>query len=105
MKSYLISLLIGLIAAVIDIVPMIIRRMDRLFIISAFFVWIVLGVFIPKINFVSISFLNGIIVSVLFVLPMAFLIYKLDQKGLPIVIVTTIVLGCGVGFFSKMFIG
>lgn len=105
MKSYLISLLIGLTAAVIDIVPMIIRRMDNFFIISAFFVWIVLGIFIPKINFVSISFLNGIIVSVLFVLPMAFLIYKLDPKGLPIVIVTTIILGCGVGFFSKMFIG
>jgi hypothetical protein len=104
MKSYLISLLIGLIAAVIDTVPMIIRKMDKLFIISAFFTWIVLGVFIPKINFVSISFLNGVIVSVLFVLPMAFLIYKLDPKGLPIVIVTTIILGCGVGFFSKMFI-
>jgi hypothetical protein len=54
---------------------------------------------------VSISFLNGIIAAVLFVLPMAFLIYKLDPKGLPIVIVTTIVLGCGVGFFSKLFMG
>jgi hypothetical protein len=105
MKIYLISLLIGLIAAVIDVAPMIIRKMDKLFIISAFFVWIVLGIFIPRINFVSISFLNGIIVSVLFVLPMTFLIYKLDPNGLPVVIVTTIILGCGVGFFSRMIIG
>jgi hypothetical protein len=105
MKNYLISLLIGLAAAIIDTAPMIIRKMDKLFIVSAFFVWIVLGVFIPKINFVSIPFLNGIIVSVLFVLPMAFLIYKLDPKGLPVVIVTTIILGCAVGFLSKKFIG
>jgi hypothetical protein len=104
MKNYLVSLVIGLIAATIDITPMIIRRMDRLFIISAFFVWIVLGLFIPKINFSSISFLNGIIVSILFVLPIAFLIYKLDPSGLPIVIVSTIILGCAVGFFSKLFI-
>ena len=104
MKNYLISLLIGLIAAVIDTVPMILRKMDRLFIVSAFFVWIVLGLFIPKISFVSISFLNGIIVAILFVLPMVFLIYKLDPNGLPIIIVTTIILGCGVGFFSNLFI-
>ena len=104
MKSYLISLLIGLMADVVDTVPMILRKMDKYFIISAFFVWVVLGIFIPRIHFVSISFLNGIIVAVLFVLPMEFLIYKLDPKGLPIVIVTTIVLGGVVGFFSKMFI-
>ena len=104
MKNYLISLLIGLIAAVIDTAPMILRKMDRLFIVSAFFVWIVLGLFIPKISFVSISFLNGIIVAILFVLPMVILIYKLDPKGLPIIIVTTIILGCGVGFFSNLFI-
>jgi hypothetical protein len=36
---------------------------------------------------------------------MAFLIYKLDPKGLPMVIITTIILGCGIGFFSKIFIG
>jgi len=105
MSNYVISLLIGFIAAVIDIVPMIVRKMDKIFIISAFSVWVVLGLFIPKINFVAISFLNGIIVAVLFVLPMSFLIYKLDPKGLPAVIITTIVLGCGVGFFSGMFVG
>jgi hypothetical protein len=103
MKNCLISLLIGLIAAVIDTVPMILRKMDKFFVLSAFFTWIILGIFIPKINFVSISFLSGIIAAVLFVLPMTFLIYKLDQKGLPIVVVTTIILGGGVGFSSKLF--
>jgi hypothetical protein len=104
MKSYLISLLIGLVAAVIDTVPMIIRKMDKYFIVSAFLVWVVLGLFIPKLNFVPIAFLNGIIAAILFVLPMAFLIYKLDPAGLPMVIGITVVLGCAVGFFSNLFI-
>jgi hypothetical protein len=103
MKNYIISLLIGVVAAIIDTAPMIIRKMDKFFIISAFLVWIILGLFIPKINFVPISFLNGIIVSILFVLPMAFLIYRLDPKGLPVIIIITIILGCGIGFFSKLF--
>jgi hypothetical protein len=104
MKNYLISLVIGLVAAVIDTAPMIMRKMDKFFIVSAFLVWIVLGLFIPKLNFVPIALLNGIIVSVLFVLPMVFLIYKLDPTGLPIVIGTTILLGGAIGFFSNLVI-
>jgi hypothetical protein len=105
MKAFLISVLIGLVAALIDTIPMMVRKMDKTFIVSAFFVWIILGIFIPKIHFVSIPALNGLIVAVLFVLPMSFLIYRLDPKGLPAVIITTIILGCAVGFFSNMLIG
>jgi hypothetical protein len=104
MKNLLISILIGLIAAGIDIAPMIIRKMDKYFILSAFLVWIVLGIFIPKIHFVAYSFLNGAIVAILFVLPMSFLIYKLDPKGLPVVIIATLILGACVGFFSNLFV-
>ena len=105
MPKLLISLFIGLAAAVIDAVPMLCQKTDRLFIASAFFVWLVLGLFIPKINFVANAFLNGVIVAFLFVLPLSFLIYKLDPKGLPIVIGTTLVLGGCVGCFSRLLLG
>ena len=105
MKSFMISMLIGLVAAVIDTAPMVIRKMDKYAIFSAFFTWIVLGIFIPRINFVSISFLNGIIVAILFVLPILVLMLKFEPKSVPIVVATTIVLGSGVGFFSKIFLG
>jgi hypothetical protein len=104
MKNLFISIIIGLIAAGIDITPMIIRKMDKHFILSAFFVWIVLGIIIPKIQFITNSCLNGVIVAILFVLPMSFLIYKLDPKGLPVVIITTLILGCCVGYFTNLFI-
>jgi hypothetical protein len=32
---------------------------------------------------------------------MSILIYKLDPKGLPAIAITTIILGCAVGFFQK----
>ena len=46
----MVSLVIGLIAAVIDTAPMVIRKMDKFFIVSAFCVWVILGIFIPKIK-------------------------------------------------------
>jgi hypothetical protein len=101
MKNLLMSLIFGLIAAVVDIAPMIARKMDKWFIISAFVTWLVLGIFIPRINLVSNYFLNGSLVAVLFVLPMSFLICKLDPNGLIPIAITTIVLGAVVGFFSR----
>jgi hypothetical protein len=102
MHKLLITLSIGLVAALIDVAPMLWQKMDRLFVASAFFVWLVLGLFIPKINFIASAFLNGVIVALLFVLPWSFLIYKFDSKGLLIVIITTIILGGCVGYFSKL---
>ena len=43
MKNILIALIIGLSAAIIDVVPMIIQRIDKSACISAFLQWIVLG--------------------------------------------------------------
>ena len=105
MNGLLISLLIGLIAGIIDIIPMIIKKLDRIAIISAFSAWVILGVFIPRIELVSISWLNGIIVAHLFVFPTLCLIYKEEKKSIIPIIITTTILGCGVGFFSKIFIG
>ena len=47
MKNIFIALIIGLSAAIIDVVPMIIQRIDKTTCISAFIQWIVLGLIIP----------------------------------------------------------
>jgi hypothetical protein len=104
MNSILISLLIGLAAALIDITPMIIKKLDRFSIVSAFSAWVILGVFIPRIHFVSISWLNEMIVSLLFNFPTMCLIFKTERKAIIPVVITTIVLGCAVGFFSNIFL-
>jgi hypothetical protein len=105
MNGILISLLIGFAAALIDITPMIIKKLDRFSIVSAFSAWVILGVFIPRIHFVSIVWFNGMIVSLLFNFPTMCLIYKSEKKSIIPVFITTIVLGCAVGFFSNVFLG
>jgi hypothetical protein len=100
-----ISLIIGLIAAIIDITPMIIKKLDKIALVSAFSAWVILGVFIPRIELFSISWLNGIVVALLFNFPTMCLIFKSEKNGVIPVVITTIILGCGVGFFSNMFLG
>jgi hypothetical protein len=104
MNVFLISLLIGLAAAIIDIVPMIIKKLDKYAIVSAFSAWVILGIFIPRINLVSIPLLNGIIVALLFNLPTMCLIFKVEKKGVIPILIITCILGSGIGFFSNMFL-
>lgn len=104
MSNVLISLLIGFAAAIVDIIPMIVRKVNTHFTISAFLFWIVAGVVIPGISITSIGWMNGAISAVILFLPISILIWKLDREALPMIIVTTIILGGSVGFLSSRFI-
>jgi hypothetical protein len=104
MYNFIISLLIGLAAAAIDTAPMIIKKLDTTFILSAFFFWMLLGFLIPRANIVSISWLNGVLVAWFMLIPLLFLIMKFDKNSIPLVIITTTFLGAGVGFVSHVFL-
>lgn len=102
MNYFAISILIGLAAGTIDVIPMIIKKLDILFILSAFTMWIVVGIFVSKIQIVDIAALNGILVALLIFLPLSFLIYKLDKSAFMQVRISTVVLGGLLGFFSNI---
>lgn len=104
MNQLLLSLLIGLIAAIIDVTPMILQKLDRSFVISAFLFWIVAGVMIPRMTLVENGWINGSLCAFLLLVPQLFLIGKLDPKAIPIIVGTTLVLGAGVGFASSKLI-
>ncbi len=103
MQRMVIGMIIGLVAGIIDIVPMIIKKLDGFFILSALCMWIVVGICASYIRFFSYGWANGLIVSILIFIPLSFLIYKLDPKALPQIIATTLVLGSLVGFFIGKF--
>jgi len=104
MKSLLISLLIGLAAAAVDTLPMILKKLDRMFILSAFFFWLVLGVLIPRVQLLSSAWLNGLVTALLVLVPLLFLIYRQDREALLQICLTTLVLGAAVGWASGRFI-
>jgi len=102
MPQLLVSILIGCAAALIDTAPMFIRKLDSSFIASAFSVWVILAILIPRTNLVPFAWLNGIVVSLLVVIPMLFLIARVDAGALPVISVMTVILGGGVGFVSQI---
>lgn len=105
MRQIMVSLIIGAAAAAIDVMPMILRKLDRGFILSAALFWLVSGIMIPRTGFVQSDWLNGMITSIIIFLPVSILIAKLDRQALPVIIVTTIILGAAIGYVSGKIIG
>lgn len=103
MKKIKIGLLSGIIAGIIDVIPMIIQKLTWDANISAFTMWIVVGFFISTIDLKINSIMKGIIISFLVLLPTAILIgWKEPVSLIPIAIMTTI-LGGLLGFSIHKF--
>lgn len=100
--NYLFYLLIGLAAAAIDTIPMLIKKLDTMFILSAVSTWVIVGLLAPITKLVQIGWLNGLIIALMVFLPMLFLIIRLDKQALPQIVITTVVLGAAVGFFTNL---
>jgi hypothetical protein len=103
-RVFSLSLLIGFIAALIDVTPMIIRKLDASFVASAFFTWLFLGIVIHYSKLLPQPWLNGIAIALMFVIPIVCLAAKLDRAAVPIMLVTSVVLGAGIGFFSALLV-
>jgi hypothetical protein len=103
MGKLLIALFIGIIAGVIDIIPMILQKLDRYSIISAFIQWIVATFVIIHIEFGIEGWLKGLIVALLMALPIVVLVMKNDAKSTVPILIMSIVLGSLVGFIGDMY--
>jgi len=105
MKKIKIGLLLGIIAGIIDVIPMILQNLTWDANISAFTMWIVVGFLISTIDFKINSIVKGILIAFLVLLPSAILIGWSEPFALiPIAIMTTILgglLGFSVHKFSK----
>ena len=98
MKKIKIGLLLGIAAGVIDVIPMVIQNLTWDANISAFTMWIVVGILIATIELNINSIIKGIFIAFLVLLPSAILIGCKEPVSLiPIIIMTTI-LGGLLGF-------
>ena len=104
MKNVFIALIIGLSAAIIDVVPMIIQRIDKSACISAFVQWIVLGLIIPYVNWDMQPWLKGFIIAELAALPIMILEFAKEPKSVIPIIVFSAILGIAVGLAGARFI-
>jgi len=98
MKKIKIGLLLGMVAGVIDVIPMIMQNLTWDANISAFTMWIVVGFLTATIDLNINPIIKGVLTAFLVLLPTAILIgWKEPVSLIPIVIMTT-VLGGLLGF-------
>jgi len=104
MKIFL-TIIIGVIAGIIDIMPMIFQKLDRFSIISAFVQWVVAAFVIIYIQLGISSWSKGFIVAELMALPIVILVMKTDIKSVAPILVMSAILGSAIGFISDKIAG
>jgi hypothetical protein len=105
MSEILIAATIGLVAALIDVIPMIIQKLDKISCMSAFFHYFVLGLIIPFVNWDLAPWLKGMIISLLVAIPVMIIVYSEDKKAIVPMTLFAIVLGTGIGIAGAKFVG
>lgn len=105
MNHILIALIIGIVAGVLDIIPMIIMKLSKSANLSAFMHWVVLGLIIPFVDWNIDPWLKGLIIGELSAIPVMISIYSDDKKSIIPIILMSAILGIGVAIAGARFIG
>ena len=102
-KRIVIGLIIGVVAGVIDVIPMLWQKLTWDANLSAFSLWVVVGFMLATSNLRLPIVAKGIVIAFLCLLPSLFIIGWNDPAGLIPIFVMTLILGALVGFaFHKL---
>ena len=94
----------GIIAGILDVIPMLIQKLTWDANLSAFSMWVIAG-FILSITDIKLKgILKGIIISFLLLIPSAILIAWQEPISLIPITVMTLILGCLLGYFVDKFV-
>lgn len=97
------SIIIGFIAGIIDVIPMLIMQLEWNACLSAFVQWIILGIFINYISWDIRSWLKGIIVAELAALPIMIMVYPEGWGTIGTIALMSAILGSLVGYYGEKY--
>ena len=98
MRTFLITLLIGIVAGGIDVLPMIKMKLDKYSIASAFVFYLILPFIILNIDLFGMAWwLTGGIVGIALALPVIIYVAKEDKKSAVPMCISSVVLGTIIG--------
>jgi hypothetical protein len=103
MKKIQLGILLGIIAGIIDVIPMIIQKLTWDANISAFTFWIIAGFLIATTNINLKGILKGLTVSILLLIPLAFIIGGKSPADLIPILIMNVILGSALGFFTDKY--
>jgi hypothetical protein len=101
MKTFVFALLTGIVAGGIDILPMVLKKMDRFSILSAFVHWVVIGIIVPYVNWNMHPCVKGLLIAVMLALPIMLIVAKEDVNAVIPILISSIILGTILGFISS----
>ena len=104
MNNFTKALLIGLIAGLVDAIPMIIQGLDGYASLSAFTHWIILGLIIPFVKWNIAPWLKGLLIGELAGLPIMIIVLKEEPFSLIPIALFSAILGTLVGIAGAKFI-
>ena len=98
MDTLLLSVKIGVVAGIIDIVPMIAKRLGKRLIVSAFLQYFFVSIIIININIPHVAWwAEGSLISFALALPIVLIVSKTDKKSVPLILTTSLILGALIG--------
>ena len=103
MSKLIVSLIIGIIAGIVDVIPMIIQKMDKYANLSAFFHWVVVGVIISYIQMPLAPWLKGLVIAELLAISIMIIVAKEDKKSVIPIFAMSAILGILVGISTAKF--
>ena len=96
--NFLLTLLIGIVVGIVDVLPMIKMKVDKYSTLSAFVYYLIVPFVIFGINwFENLWWLRGGVVSVLMAIPVIILVAKEDKKSPIAITIMSIILGIIIG--------
>ena len=99
METILLTLLIGIIVGIIDVLPMIKMNLDKYASLSAFTFYLIMPFIIFNLSLLeNIWWIKGGIVTLLLSLPIIILVAKEDKMGAIPIAIMSVVLGTLIGF-------
>jgi hypothetical protein len=105
MKSFFVSILIGCISGAIDIAPMLLKKMDKYSILSAFVQYVIVSAVIFHINIPGCPwFLKGSLVAFVFALPIMILVSGKEPGAIIPIAVMSVVLGFLISVAARFFV-
>ncbi len=104
MKNYLIPLLIGTTAGIIDILPMIKQKLDKYSIRSAFAYHLIMPLIVFHLETAIPWWIKGGLVYLVCSVPILLLVANDDKKSIPIIAVTSVIIGTIVGLVFRFWV-
>jgi len=103
MKKIILGIIFGAIAGTIDVIPMIIQKLPLSADLSAFVMWVVVGILIATSNLKLPPILKGIAIAFLVFASVGVLIGFEEAKSLVPISIMLVILGGGLGYAVDKF--